>query len=132
MFSFVDSHLSFRVKSKKRKIEQLNLYQFLSQRYGIGSKLSTLILSHVGYAKEFPSTLVSANHMTDKIRKFFVRNVSMLDHNLKEYMLKRIDHYIKIGCYRGVRHVFNYPCRGQRTRSNASTRKSMRFKLHIQ
>lgn len=42
-------------------------------------------------------------------------------------MIKQIETSIRLGSYRGVRHVFKYPCRGQRTRSNARTRK--RFSL---
>jgi len=127
LFSFVDSILPFRNKVKQEQLEASNLYQFLSQRYGIGSKLSKLIIKHSGYSHEFSAGQVPANHISDKIRKLFVRNISLLDNNLKECMLKQIEKSVKMGSYKGVRHVFKYPCRGQRTRSNAKTRKKMTF-----
>lgn len=125
LFNFVDSILPFRKKVKN--LERLNMYQFLSQRYGIGSNLSKLIISHSGYSKEYMANMIPSNYISDKIRKLFVRSLSSLDNNLKEYMVKQIEMSIRMGCYKGVRHVFKYPCRGQRTRSNAKTRKRMSF-----
>lgn len=124
-FSFVDSILPFRKKIKK--VDTLNMYQFLSQRYGIGSTLSRLIIKHCGYTNEYMASSIPSNYISDKIRKLFVRSLPLLDNNLKELMIKQIDKAIRMGCYKGVRHVFKYPCRGQRTRSNAKTRKRMVF-----
>lgn len=124
-FNFVDSILPFRKKVKN--LDRLNMYQFLSQRYGIGSKLSKLIIQHSGYSNEFKSTLVPSNYISDRIRKLFIRSLPSLDNNLKDYMVKQIEGSIRMGSYKGVRHVFKYPCRGQRTRSNAKTRKRMVF-----
>lgn len=125
LFNFIDSILPFRKKVKN--LDKLNMYQFLTQRYGIGSRLSKLIIEHCGYSGQFMARSVPSNYVADKIRKLFIRSLPSLDNNLREYMVKQIENSIRIGCYRGVRHVFKYPCRGQRTRSNAKTRKRMVF-----
>ncbi len=45
---------------------------------------------------------------------------------LKRQLQENIHRLIRIGCYRGTRHKIGLPVRGQRTRSNARTRKGPR------
>ncbi|OWM90188.1 small ribosomal subunit protein S13, mitochondrial-like [Punica granatum] len=45
-------------------------------------------------------------------------------HNLDKETASSIKRLMTIQCYRGIRHIDGYPCRGQRTRSNARTRKA--------
>jgi small subunit ribosomal protein S13 len=45
------------------------------------------------------------------------------DRYLKKYVKQSIVFLIKIKHFKGFRHKFKYPCRGQRTRTNAKTRK---------
>ncbi|KAK4756253.1 hypothetical protein SAY87_006380 [Trapa incisa] len=47
-----------------------------------------------------------------------------IGHNLDKENASNIKRLMGIQCYRGIRHIDGYPCRGQRTRSNARTRKS--------
>lgn len=120
-FHFVDSLIPFRKKGGN--LEKLNLFQFFCQRYGIGKNLSTLLCQYSGYSIHFKGGNVKRNYVSDKIRKLFVRKIEFLDKNLKESVSNNISNLIKIGSYRGVRHNFKYPSRGQRTRSNAKTRR---------
>jgi len=89
-----------------------------------------LIIQHCGYTNEYMAQSIPSNYISDKIRKLFVRSLPSLDNNLKEQMIKQIEKSVRMGCYKGVRHVFKYPCRGQRTRSNARTRKRMMFQAN--
>jgi len=125
MYNFIDSLLPFR---RKREIAGLNFYQFLVQRYGIGLNSAKYIILSSGCNPNMPARDVPSTYVIDRIRKLFVNSVLFLDKNLKEYMLKQINHHIRIGSYKGVRHVFQYPCRGQRTRSNAKTRKRSKLR----
>jgi small subunit ribosomal protein S13 len=43
--------------------------------------------------------------------------------DLKKEIRESIDRLKAIRCYRGIRHIVSLPCRGQRTKSNARTRK---------
>jgi small subunit ribosomal protein S13 len=124
-FPFIESTIPFR--KKIRKLDRLNLFQFFFQRYGIGANISKLLLKYSGFAPEVKSTRLRTSLVGERLRAFFVKNVSKLDSNLRDYMIKQIETSIRLGSYKGVRHVFKYPCRGQRTRSNARTRK--RFSL---
>ena len=93
----------------------------LTYIYGIGRKTAENILAATGVN---PDTRVKDLSEDDaaKLREY-------IDHNLKvegdlrretQYDIKRL---IDIGCYRGVRHRKGLPVRGQRSKTNARTRK---------
>lgn len=56
------------------------------------------------------------------LREFITRNYKVEGDLRREYQMA-IKRLIEIGCYRGLRHRRNLPARGQRTRTNARTRK---------
>ena len=93
----------------------------LTYIYGIGQTTASKILAETGIN---PDTRVRDLEENDvnKIRDY-------IDHNLKvEGDLRRetsmnIKRLVEIGCYRGVRHRKGLPVRGQRTNTNARTRK---------
>lgn len=59
------------------------------------------------------------------IKKILSKN--KLGKQLKLEIQKRIEFYIEIKSYKGMRHKFKYPVRGQRTRTNAKTIKKKNF-----
>lgn len=120
-FVFVDSLIPFR--NSNLKLENLNLYQFLSLRYGLGSSLVKLICKYSGVSPFCKATVLRRSYVFDKIRRFLVSNKLNLDKNLQESMISRINFYTNIHNYRGIRHSFHYPVRGQRTRTNAKSAK---------
>jgi len=93
----------------------------LTYIFGIGRKTANDILAATGVD---PDTRVRDLSETDehKLREY-------IDHHLKvEGDLSRevslnIKRLVEIGCYRGVRHRRNLPVRGQKTKTNARTRK---------
>lgn len=93
----------------------------LTYIYGIGQKTATDIIAATGVN---PDTRVKDLTEDDvaKLREY-------IDHNLKvEGDLRRetaleIKRLVEIGCYRGVRHRKGLPVRGQRSKTNARTRK---------
>jgi small subunit ribosomal protein S13 len=92
--------------------------------HGIGSSLSRRILTE---AKVDPATVVSklAEEEVNRIREIIDR-----EHNVEGELRKEIDLNIKrlieIGSYRGARHRRGLPARGQRTRTNARTKRGPR------
>jgi small subunit ribosomal protein S13 len=124
-FHFVDTLIPFRRKG--RPIENLNMYQFLSQRYGLGSCLSSLLCKHSGYSANIKISNIRRSYLSEKLRKFFVNHVELLDKSLRENSYDNIVNSIKLRTYKGFRHSMKYPSNGQRTRSNARTRR--RFSL---
>ena len=59
-----------------------------------------------------------ANLLREYIAKNFV-----VEGDLRRAVQMNIKRLVEIGCYRGLRHRRNLPVRGQRTRTNARTRK---------
>ncbi|NLO45777.1 MAG: 30S ribosomal protein S13 [Clostridiales bacterium] len=93
----------------------------LTYIFGVGSKTADKILEATGVN---PDTRVRDLTEDDisKLREY-------IDHNLKvEGDLRRetafdIKRLVEIGCYRGIRHRKGLPVRGQRSKTNARTRK---------
>jgi small subunit ribosomal protein S13 len=54
------------------------------------------------------------------LREFISKNYKV-EGDLRREVTMNIKRLIEIGCYRGMRHRRNLPCRGQRTRTNART-----------
>ncbi len=92
--------------------------------YGIGPTLSRQILSAAGVD---PQTKVKdlREDEISRIREIIDKNYKVEGELRKEVNLN-IKRLIEIGCYRGLRHRQNLPVRGQRTRTNARTKRGPR------
>jgi small subunit ribosomal protein S13 len=93
----------------------------LTYIYGIGRSTAESIVS---------SAKIDPNTRTDKLTEAEVSRLrDEIDRNCKvEGDLRReismnIKRLMDLGCYRGLRHRKGLPCRGQRTKTNARTRK---------
>lgn len=93
----------------------------LTYIYGIGLQTSQKILNETGVN---PDTRV--NDLTDSeiasMREYIVNNLTV-EGDLRREVQMNIKRLVEIGSYRGLRHRRNLPVRGQRTRTNARTRK---------
>ncbi len=93
----------------------------LTYVYGIGRPSSNRILKEAGVN---PDTRV--RDLTDdevsKIREVIAKT-QKVEGDLRSEIALNIKRLIEIGCYRGVRHRRGLPVRGQRTKTNARTRK---------
>lgn len=93
----------------------------LTYIYGIGRHTSEEILK----ATEIdPSTRVRDldESQVTKLREHIDRNL-IVEGDLRREVNMNIKRLMEIGCYRGLRHRRNLPVRGQRTRTNARTRR---------
>lgn len=95
----------------------------LTYIYGIGLPTSQKILQAIGLN---PDTRVrdlteeEVSQLRDEINQYTVEG------ELRREVRADIKRLMDIGCYRGIRHRRGLPCRGQRTRTNARTRKGPR------
>lgn len=96
----------------------------LTYIYGIGRSLSGRIVAAAGID---PSTRTHALSDEDvaKIREIIEREYKV-EGDLRKEVSISIKRLMDIGCYRGLRHRRGLPVRGQRTRTNARTRKGPR------
>lgn len=97
----------------------------LTYIYGIGQKLSSRILAE---AKVDPTVRVHnlSEAEVHRITESTLRLGIKVEGDLRKEIQTDIKRLAEIGCYRGLRHRRNLPVRGQRTRSNARTRKGPR------
>ena len=96
----------------------------LTYLYGVGRHMSNKILKEAGIspdkrAKELTEEEIS--HITNTIQKGY-----RVEGDLRREISQNIKRLIDIGSWRGSRHKKGLPVRGQRTRTNARTRKGPR------
>ena len=96
----------------------------LTYIFGIGLKTSKDILAATGVN---PDTRVKDLTEDDiaKLREYIDHNLHV-EGDLRRDVAFDIKRLIEIGCYRGVRHRKGLPVRGQRSKTNARTRKGPR------
>ncbi len=93
----------------------------LTYIYGIGQPTATKILADTGVN---PDTRVKdlTEDEVNLLREYIDKNCAV-EGDLRREVALNIKRLIEIGCYRGVRHRKGLPVRGQRTKTNARTRK---------
>jgi small subunit ribosomal protein S13 len=100
----------------------------LTAVYGIGRSRARLICEQAGVN---PSTKIkdlnddAIDKLRDGVTKFTVEG------DLRREITMNIKRLMDLGCYRGQRHRRGLPCRGQRTRTNARTRKGPRKQMQV-
>ena len=93
----------------------------LTYIYGIGRTSSNKIIAAAGVN---PDT--RCRDLTDdEVKKLseIITNDYLVEGDLRREVAMNIKRLTEIGCYRGTRHRKCLPCRGQRTKTNARTRK---------
>ena len=102
---------------------QKHVWVGLQSIFGIGRTRSKLLCEVVGVA---PSTKIrdlteaQVDHLRSEVAKYVVEG------DLRREVGISIKRLMDLGCYRGLRHRRGLPLRGQRTRTNARTRKGPR------
>ena len=99
----------------------------LTYIYGIGLTTAKQILAATGID---PDTRVKdlSEEETVKLREYIDKNL-MIEGDLRRETSMNIKRLMEIGCYRGLRHRRGLPVRGQRTHTNARTRKGPRKQI---
>jgi len=96
----------------------------LAYIFGIGIKSGFKICEQAGVDPEKRVKDLTEEEIA-KIRKI-IETEYKVEGDLRKEIAMNIKRLIEIGCYRGVRHRLGLPVRGQRTRTNARTRKGPR------
>jgi small subunit ribosomal protein S13 len=96
----------------------------LTYIFGIGRSRSNRILGKAGVGK----SIKVKDLAEDEVRKIrdVIQEEGQVEGDLRKNVQMDIKRLIDIGCYRGMRHRRNLPVRGQRTHTNARTRKGPR------
>lgn len=96
----------------------------LQYLYGVGPTNSKAILDKAGIKYETKADALTEEEIA-KIREVIDREVPV-EGDLRKEINQNIRRLIEVGCYRGTRHRRSLPVRGQRTRTNARTRRGTR------
>ena len=96
----------------------------LTYIYGIGRSTSRQVLAQLGMSAD-----TKVRDLTDEevghLRGYIDGNLTV-EGDLRRERSQNIKRLMEIGCYRGLRHRRGLPVRGQRTRTNARTRRGPR------
>ncbi len=95
----------------------------LTYIYGIGPTTANKICADAGVSVDIRTKDLTDEQLTalrGEVAKYRTEG------DLRREVALNIKRLTEIGCYRGIRHKRGLPCRGQRTRTNARTRKGKR------
>lgn len=101
----------------------------LTYIYGIGRSLSRKILKELNINMDTRVKDLTEDEVK-KIRDYIENNLKV-EGELRQEVIQNIKRLMEIGCYRGIRHKRGLPVRGQRTRTNARTRKGPRRAIGV-
>ena len=97
----------------------------LTYLYGVGRYLSNKILNEAGISPDKRAKDLSEEEIS-KITNVLQKTTNKIEGDLRRDVSQNIKRLMDIGAYRGMRHKKGLPVRGQRTRTNARTRKGPR------
>ncbi|MBU6180181.1 MAG: 30S ribosomal protein S13 [Verrucomicrobia bacterium] len=93
--------------------------------FGIGPKTATKILEEAGVDPDSRTGELSEDQMA-RIANAITSGGVMIEGDLRRELQAHLKRLTSINCYRGIRHRRGLPVRGQRTSTNARTRKGKR------
>jgi small subunit ribosomal protein S13 len=96
----------------------------LTYIYGIGLTLSNQVIERLGLNKNMRARELNAEQIAQL--NAILTSEYTVEGDLRRLVQNNIKRLIGIHCYRGMRHRLGLPVRGQRTRTNARTRKGKR------
>ncbi|RDI64494.1 30S ribosomal protein S13 [Nocardia pseudobrasiliensis] len=94
----------------------------LTYIFGIGRTRAKEILENTGVSPDTRAKDLTDDDLT-KLRDFIEASEFKVEGDLRREVQADIRRKIEIGCYQGIRHRRHLPVRGQRTKTNARTRK---------
>jgi len=95
----------------------------LTYIYGVGPKVAAEIVTRAGVSADTRAKDLAAADVA-KLQKLL--DEYKVEGDLRKEVRENITRLKRISAYRGLRHVMGLPCRGQRTRVNARTRRGKR------
>jgi small subunit ribosomal protein S13 len=97
----------------------------LQKIFGIGWYKSSIISVKMGLS--FPFVFKNLNNYNLQLLSYILDYYTWLEIRIKHYIFQNIKKLFEINSYKGLRHKDSLPVRGQRTRTNASTKKKIKY-----
>ena len=99
----------------------------LTYIYGIGLSTSQKMIAELGLNPDTKTDDLTEEEL-GKLRDYIQTNLTV-EGDLHREVSQNVKRLMEIGCYRGLRHRRGLPVRGQRTHTNARTRKGLRKQI---
>lgn len=96
----------------------------LTYIYGVGRRLSNQIIEKLSLNKDMRARELNEDQIAQL--NAILQSEYVVEGDLRRQIQNNIKRLVGIHCYRGLRHRLGLPVRGQRTRTNARTRKGKR------
>lgn len=103
----------------------------LTYIYGIGLSRAQMILEEAGIDPDLRAKELS-DEQIGKVINAIKKNNFIVEGDLRRELQQNLKRLQAINCYRGIRHKRGLPVRGQRTKSNARSRKGPRRTVGVQ
>jgi small subunit ribosomal protein S13 len=110
--------------------KEKKIYVSLSYVYGIGQSLAKEICAKANIDIDKRVKELTGEEI-NRINSIISRDYPV-EGDLRREVSTNIKRFMDIGCYQGLRHRRGLPCRGQRTHTNARTRKGPRKTVGVQ
>ncbi len=94
----------------------------LTYVYGIGTSTAHEICNKLKIDLKLRTHQVSEAKLSE-VRELLTKEYPVLEGDLRRKRAGDVKRLVDLGCYKGIRHVKKLPVRGQRTHTNARTRK---------
>jgi small subunit ribosomal protein S13 len=94
----------------------------LTYIFGIGNSRAKFICEELKIDTNLRTSQLDEKTIT-KVNSLIAKKYEKLEGDLKRNVQSNITNLIKIGCYKGIRHRSRLPVNGQRSKTNARTRK---------
>jgi small subunit ribosomal protein S13 len=95
----------------------------LQKIYGLGEYQSLQICDELGINSEKYMKQLTAEEL-EKVTHLITQNYN-IGIDIKKEITQNVQRLVKIGCYKGFRHIEGLPVRGQRTHGNCRTRRKL-------
>ena len=93
--------------------------------YGVGPKIAAEIVERAKIDPDLKASQLTDEHIA--AITVLLQNDYVVEGDLRRELVTNIRRLQNINCYRGTRHKKGLPCRGQRTQTNARTRKGKKI-----
>lgn len=115
MVYFLNTNLNTRKK----------VYVALTKIYGLGKYQCSQICDELGISPEKRIKQLTQIEL-EKLNNFITQNY-VIGIDIKRAVLQNVQRLIKIGTYRGFRHIEGLPVRGQKTHGNSKTARKLKI-----
>jgi ribosomal protein S13 len=108
--------------SKNKSISFLK--KFVQTNYGVNTSMGEKVFRNLGINVRINASTLKRKQQAEISRKF---SLITSGKKLKDKIKTTINFLSKNKTYKGIRHKLRYPARGQRTHTNAKTKKKFKF-----